>query len=301
MIPLVPAFSSLAVPREYNIHHGNPSMKSTFFVRTLLLSASIGSISLVAVFGDTPSKPAAKPGGIFGDNKTQYTAPDPVADQRKVVQAAGKKKKEAETAFNKVVTDLKKQYESSDDYKKLLADIKNAQDAYSAAVEPINKSLKDKPEYAAAVTAHDTAQKTLDDLAKKSNISLDDRKNASDALKEADDKISTMQAAAYDADPNIKALKAKIDEATKAARTAKLEFEKSGIKENSDWVKAKSDLEAATSNLADASQQLKDLIDPPPASQPAINAGPVTSQAPPKEQKKAEPKKSKHGHPIPGT
>jgi tetratricopeptide (TPR) repeat protein len=157
----------------------------------------------------------------------------------------------AEEKLGTVVDRLKAVFEASDDFKKALDNLDQAQSDYEDAVKQASGALASNPDYQAALAKRKAAQDAITEA--RQNGADDDQiaQLAMDAMA-ARSAVSKMEKQAGVADPTVKAAKDKLTDAGAAVQKLRDQFQDS-LQDNPDWQAAKKELDDAIAKAGSSS------------------------------------------------
>jgi len=161
----------------------------------------------------------------------------------------------AETALAELVAKLRKEQEAAPDLAAALKAVKDAQEAYDNARQPVLDELAKKPDYQAAVATRDALKARVRDAQAATPPNPDALKDLAVQVMNADAAVGKVESAALALDPKVKEAKEKLDAAATALTALKAKAE-DAVKQNPDYVAAKKALDDARTQLAAAERTL---------------------------------------------
>ncbi len=165
--------------------------------------------------------------------------------------AAGK----AQVEFDKIVTQLKRDFESSPNWTSAQSELRQAQSEYDAARASVISTLEGSADYAAAKSAKIKAQATRDALDSVENVKDEEKASAAAAVLSAGNAQSFLETSALKQDTNAAQASQKLVAASAKVSQLNKEFEAS-VKGNALWSSAKQKLDEANKKLAEAENAL---------------------------------------------
>ncbi len=157
----------------------------------------------------------------------------------------------SESELNKVVTQLKHEFDTSSEWTSAQSDLKQAQDEFNAAKAPVLQTLQAKPDYVAAKRAKDKAEAQRDELAGSEKATPDEKSAAASAVLAAGNTMTKLESDALAQDAATITARRKMLEATNKITKLNSEFEAS-VKSNATWTSAKQKLDDSRKKLAEA-------------------------------------------------
>lgn len=175
-------------------------------------------------------------------------------EQQQALSDAVKELAAANASLKEVIQKERTTFESSADFAAAKQDQTTAKAAYDAASMPVLEKVDASPDYVSAVASKKDAQNKLDAL-RQNNGSPDEIQAAAQQSMQASAQARQLEQSALEEDPNITALKAKLDASNAKVAQMRLDFNKN-LQTDTEYVSAKSAVDAANKKVAAAQAAL---------------------------------------------
>jgi len=212
--------------------------------------------------------------GTFGNNNTNNnmsrsdqdgTSPPPppaeslaVQQARAALAAAHDGVDKAQEAFDAIIVQLKKDFETSGDFVLATADAKTAQGKYDAAAAVVRASLANNADYQAALQNKQDKAQALSKV-RDGGGTQDQLSAAAATALEAAGKVTKLETQALSADPATAAAKAELNSAGTKLQQLKNGFS-TGMKDKNAWMDARKALDDAKNAVPAAEARLADAL-----------------------------------------
>jgi chromosome segregation ATPase len=178
-----------------------------------------------------------------------------IDDAAKAVADARGQATKAESTLAELVAKLRKDQEAAPEVAAALKAVKEAQETFDTARQPVLDELGKQPEYQAAVAAREALKARVRDAQAATAPNPDTLRDLAVQVMNADSAVGKLEAAALALDPKVKQAQEKLDAAATALAALKAKGEEA-VKQNPEYASAKKALDDARTQLAAAERAL---------------------------------------------